>query len=147
MTDQEILARMMELVEVVQGPKWHRPDVGPKGERGEISRTNRSLKIPSNKMKAALKTARIGTLSDKHWSNLQNTWSYKIKRKEHEQYAGEIGRNTKRLDKGFKEGHKMPVPIVLHRKGKKPYLIAGNTRLSAASVHKIQPKVLHVRLK
>lgn len=129
----------------VGGPRWQRPDV--EQEKGELARTRKTLRLPAPKLHAALAKAKLGALSDKHWKNLQNTWSYKVKRKDHVKWAKEIGRDTKRLDKGFKEGHKMPAPIVLHRKNKPPYLVAGNTRLSAASVHGVRPKVLHVRVK
>lgn len=142
---------MRELIEqlriLLEGPQWHRPDTSSRGEGGELSRTRRTLGLPASKLHAAVKRARLGTLSDKHWSKLQNTDSWKTGKTKAHRLAKEYGRDIKPIMHGLKHGSKMPAPIVLHRKGEDPYLVAGNTRLMAARASKIRPKVLHVRLK
>ena len=133
---------------LMEEPKWHRPDVSRSGpEYGEITRTRRSLKLPAKELHAAVKKAKLGPLSDKHWEKLSNTESWKANKADAHYIAKKYKRDIGRIFRGFKQGTKTPAPIVLHRKGKNPYLIGGNTRLLAASAAKIRPKVLHVRLK
>lgn len=142
------MRRLLELLRgLLEEPQWHRPDTSSRGEGGELSRTRRALKLPAKDLHAAVKKARLGALSDKHWSKLQNTDSWKTGKGKAHRLAKEYGRDIKPIVHGIKHGSKMPAPIVLHRKGEDPYLVAGNTRLMAASASKIRPKVLHVRLK
>jgi hypothetical protein len=141
---RRLIAQLRALLAEAQ---WHRPDVSRKGEGGELSRTRRTLKIRAKDLHAAVKTARVGDLSDAHWAKLRNTDSYKATRSDAHHAAKRYGRDVKKIFHGLKNGHKLPAPIVLHRKGKAPYLVAGNTRLMAASASKVRPKVLHVRLK
>lgn len=141
---RRLLERLRNLLE---GPEWHRPDVSRDGEGEELSRTRRSLRVPAKELHAAVKKAKLGVLSDKHWEKLQNTDSWQATKADTHRLAKKYGRDVKPIFRGIKKGDKMPAPIVLHRKGKAPYLVAGNTRLMAASATKIRPKVLHVRLK
>jgi hypothetical protein len=139
---------LLEEVKAAQGPKWHRPNIAKGGdEYGEITRTRRELRLKSAPLHTAMAKGRLGTLSDKHWSRMDNTDSWKATKASANKLAKEYGRDIKRVHTGFKEGHKMPAPIVLHRKGKRPYLVGGNTRLMAASATGIRPKVFHVRIK
>jgi hypothetical protein len=139
---------IQEGTELLEDPKWHRPDTSKGGpEHGEIQRTRASLKLKAKDLHAAVKRARLGHLSDKHWSSMSNTESWKANKWDADYYAKKYKRDIKRVYKGYKEGAKMPAPIVLHRPGKQPYCVGGNTRLLAASAVGIRPKVLHVRMK
>jgi hypothetical protein len=130
------------------GPKWLRPNTERGGdEYGEISRTRRQLRLKASDLQSAVKKARLGHLSDKHWSKLDNTESWKANKWDANHYAKKYKRDIKSVYKGYKQGAEMPAPVVLHRPGKQPYLVGGNTRLLAASAMGIRPKVLHVRLK
>ena len=138
---------LKQLRELMEEPQWHRPDVSKAGEGEELSRTRRTLKLPSRELHAAVKKARLGSLSDKHWEKLQNTDSWEASKADAHRAAKKYGRDVGKIFHGIKHGAEIPAPIVLHRKGKAPYLVAGNTRLMAASASKIRPKVLHVRMK
>lgn len=150
-----IRALVAELRGLMEEPKWVRPDVTHTGERGELLRTRRSLGrkgktrpgVSAADLHKAVSKAKLGHLSDKHWSKATNTDSWKLDKKAAAKHAETYGRDIKRVYKGFKAGDKIPAPIVLHRPGKRPYVVAGNTRLMAASATGIRPKVLHVRLK
>ena len=139
---------ILEGRELLEDPKWHRPNTSKGGdEYGELIRTRRELRLKSKELHSAVKRARLGQLSDKHWSKLDNTGSWQANKRDADYDAKRYGRDIKSIYKGYKTGEKMPAPIVLHRPGKKPYLVGGNTRLLAASAMKIRPKVLHVRMK
>jgi hypothetical protein len=150
---------MRQLIEqlrsLLEEPKWRRPDVSRSGDSdksgdayGELRRTIGSLRIPAKDLHAAAKNAKLGALSDKHWSKISNSESWGTTTKAKAQhYATAYRRDIKKIYHGFKHGEEIPAPIVLHRKGKPPYVVAGNTRLMAARAAKIRPKVLHVRLK
>ena len=129
------------------GPRWVRPDTSNQGEGGEIRRTISSLRIPAGALHAAVASAKLAPLSDEHWSQVANTESWKATKEDADYYAGKYKRDIQKIYDGYKAGAEMPAPIVLHRPGKRPYCIAGNTRLLAASAMGIRPHVLHVKLK
>ena len=54
-------------------------------------------------------------------------------------------RDVDRIVKGFKEGHPMPYPILLEQNGRR-WVMSGNTRLDAAFILGITPKVLVVKV-
>ena len=54
-------------------------------------------------------------------------------------------RDVDRIVKGFKEGHAMPYPIILDGGGRR-WVMSGNTRLDAAFILGITPKVLVLKL-
>ena len=135
---------MGKMPEGWKGPRWKRPNLGK--ERREITMHAKEFGMKRADLHKAIKGGTLGPLSKKHWKKLDNTWSWGVGKKHHEKWAKEIGRNTDRIDQGFKEGSKMPAPIVVHRPSKRPYVVAGNTRLAASYVHGVQPQVVHVHL-
>ena len=147
---RRILELTEELRALVEEPKWVRPKTRPgdeDSEHNELTRTAKELGVPSRNLNRSLATARLGRLSDKHWKSMDNTTSYGTDKASAEWDAKKHNRDIDRIYKGFEGGDEMPAPIVLHRPGKPPYLVGGNTRLMAAAASGIRPKVLHVRLK
>jgi hypothetical protein len=137
---------LIESVRSAIGTKWHRPDLDV--EHDEIKRTAKELGIHHDKLRKAVEAGRLGKLGEKHWANMDNTDSHGTDtvRKANKK-AKEYGRDIGSIHKALKSGTSLPAPIVLHRKGEKPYLIGGNTRLMAARAHGHQPRVLKVHLK
>jgi hypothetical protein len=120
---------------------------GKRSERDEVERTSADLGIPLDKLHAAVKKAKLGTLSTKHWSKLTNSESYKATPTKARRIAKKYDKDLPGIIHRFKNKISTAAPIVLHRKGEQPYLVAGNTRLAVASGEGIRPKVLHVRMK
>jgi len=54
-------------------------------------------------------------------------------------------RDVDRIIKGYKNGHPMPYPIILEQNGKR-WVMSGNTRLDAAFIMGITPKVLVLKI-
>jgi hypothetical protein len=129
------------------GPVWHRPDTKTRqGELNEIERTSRSLEIPLDKLKTAVEAGKMGPLTKLQWRLLKNSHSWGITEKKAREHAEKKGRDIDKIYKGIEDCASMPAPIVLHRKGHRPYLMAGNHRLMAAYTKGIVPDVLHIYL-
>jgi hypothetical protein len=89
---------------------------------------------------AALVSGKMVELTDEIWKRLPNTNSYKITKKEAERHATKYGKDIGRIMHGMQYGAELPAPIVL-RTATGPYLVAGNTRLMAARVMGLRPRV------
>ena len=61
-------------------------------------------------------------------------------------FADEYERNSDAIIDGFKQGKPMAAPIVALRKGKRPYLISGNTRLMVSKALEIIPELYVINL-
>lgn len=123
--------------------KWSKPSL--EHESGEVKRTAEALKIPTKKLLKAFEEAKIEPLSDKDWSQLENTDSYDTDTFEKaDALAREYDRGIAQVVKGL--GGTLPAPIVLFRKGEPPYLVGGNTRMMAARAFGAKPQVLAIRL-
>lgn len=129
--------------------RWHAADIGEETE--ELERTSSSntdeggLNLNHDKLMRAVRNAQVAPLEDHHWKDLDNTdsWETTTHKKVHEM-GKKYDRDINSIVDGFNKGTSMPTPIVLHRKGKNPYLVGGNSRLMAARSMGIKPHVMHV---
>jgi hypothetical protein len=129
------------------GPTWHRPDTKTrKGELNEIERTSRSLAIPLDQLQAVVEAGRMGAFTKGEWMILKNSHSWGTTEEKAREHAKRKGRNIDRIYKGIENCESLPAPIVLYRKGRFPYLMAGNHRLMATYTRGFVPDVLHVYL-
>jgi hypothetical protein len=124
--------------------KWKKPDI--EEEQGEIERTALDLGIDNYEdLMERAKKSKLEPLTDEVWSQLQNTDSYDTDTvKKADRLAREYNRDIASVFDGM--GKELPAPIVLFRKGKRPYLVGGNTRLMASRAFGHTPKVLIVRM-
>jgi len=133
-------------------------DIAPKGEvrwivprieaeKGEIIRTSEELGIEEEALFLACKNGRLELLSDADWENMDNCCSRDTSWKLEEAREHLAGtRDFSRIERGFAEGHDIPAPMVLFRKGMPPYLIAGNSRLLACRTLHQRPTILRVEM-
>ncbi|KKW13002.1 MAG: hypothetical protein UY48_C0006G0055 [Candidatus Gottesmanbacteria bacterium GW2011_GWB1_49_7] len=123
--------------------KWVKPSISEEIE--ELERTAEEEGIALEVLLQACETAKLVTLTDDVWSQLDNSWSWETETIELAiEYADEIGRDTTRILRGV--GGTLPAPMVLFREGHNPYLIGGNTRLSVFRALNATPKVLAVHI-
>jgi len=95
--------------------------------------------------------AKIEVLTDDEWSQMENTDSWVLETEEDiYNVIGSYGRSNERILKHslepLRNGGVVETPIVAYVEGYPPYLIAGNTRLSACKVLGITPMVTKVYL-
>ena len=121
-------------------PKWVKPDLYE--EREEMVRQAKDLNIDEKTVKLAFVRAKITTLDDTNWLNMQNTDSNdpNISMEKIETWKKD-GKAVDRIITRIKEGETIPAPMVLIHDGI-PYCVAGNTRLSISKVLGVRPKVL-----
>jgi hypothetical protein len=125
--------------------QWTHPSLGD--ESNEFERTSEELDIDMNTLIDAYTKADLEGLGDDIWSKLQNSDSYKIKSEEEaKRIAKSYGKDISSIFKALDRGSSIASPIILILPDGSPYLMAGNTRLMAARVRKISPKVLVLRL-
>jgi len=114
-------------------------------EMPEIIRTAKELKIDKEKLVKAYDDAKLIELTDKIWSEMDNTDSYhEIKKgdlKTVKKLAKEYGRNVDKILDAYEKGETLPSPIVLKYENGY-YLIGGNTRLMIAKAMGKNPKIL-----
>ncbi len=132
-------------------PKWRKPllegNEEEAGELGELERHAKKSRINLDSLVSAFETAELQELSDEDWMNMKNcdskdtTWTIE-QVKEHL----EGKRNFKKIEDGLKKGHIMPAPVVLYRKGHRPNLLAGNSRLLGCRALGLRPTVLAIYL-
>lgn len=118
-------------------------------ERPELRRTAHNLRLPPHVLISACAGAGLVSLTDSLWETLQNTESFGIRSlAEATEVARRYGRDCERILVGLHRRGPvgMPAPIVLAREGKKPYLVAGNTRLCLCRALRVTPQVLWVTL-
>jgi hypothetical protein len=124
---------------------WHRPSSEEEGE--EIKSRAKDLGVSHQRLTRGVNKGKMGPLKKKHWKRLENTDSWGTKKMKHvKKLSKEYGKDWKGVKKGYKKGHSMPAPMVVHRKGKNPYLVGGNTRLMVARAKRVKPHVVHVNL-
>ena len=143
-----MFTRMPLLLETLQRPpkvRWRRPDVDE--EHDEIVIRAKELGIHPDALKQAIQKGIKGPLSHKHWKRLQNTDSWDTKKiSRARELSIEYDKDVDRVEHGMRKGHTLPAAMVLHRKGKPPYLVGGNTRLMVARALGVKPHVIHARL-
>jgi len=106
-----------------------------------------------NKIYNIYENSKIETLTDEEWSKMENTDSWNIKTMDdlYDVINGYWGRSKERIDtysiNPIKNGGTVETPIVAYAEGHPPYLIGGNTRLSACRVLGVIPKVTKMRIK
>lgn len=94
--------------------------------------------------------ADVEPLNDEEWSKMENTDSWGIESEEdlYNIIHGQWGRDKERIKKysidPIKMGGIVDTPIVVYVDGHPPYLVAGNTRLSACKILGITPMVTKV---
>ena len=93
----------------------------------------------------------MGVLSDDEWSQMENTDSWQLETEEDiYNIVGGYGRSKERILKHslepIRNGGVVETPIVVYSEGNPPYLVAGNTRLSACKVLGVTPMVTKVYL-
>ena len=125
--------------------QWTHPSLG--GEIDEFERTSKELGIHINTLIDAYAEAELEGLGDDIWSKLKNSDSYKVKSEEEaKRLAKSYEKNIRSIFLAIDRGESIEAPIIAILPDGSPYLIAGNTRLMAARVRKINPKVLVLRL-
>lgn len=125
--------------------KWHRPST--EEEKHEIRDRAKDLGVSHKHLADKIRKGKIAPLEDKHWKAMENTDSWGTTKMSHvKKVAKGYGKNWEKVHQGYKKGHSMAAPMVVHRKKKRPYLVGGNTRLMVARAHKIRPHVVHVHL-
>ena len=96
--------------------------------------------------------AKVEPLTDEEWSKLENTDSWGINSEDelYDVIHGMWGRSKERISKysiePIKNGGVVETPIIVYSEGNPPYLVAGNTRLSACKVFGVRPMVTKVYL-
>lgn len=137
--------------------KWMREDFSK--EKDEFSRVaadfsgndRKALTENTRQLESLYRQGKLITLSASMWRRLDNTdsWNTKtIKDIERAIRRNSKGSGTRSIEKIIREyiSGKVRAPIVLEFNGGKSYtLIAGNTRLMAARMLEIEPKVLLVK--
>jgi len=146
--DPEVLEAAVQAArEQLLKPQWEKPTL--EEEKAEIERTADELKIDVKTLLQAFEKAELEELADKDWLALQNTQSSDPNTtiKDARYICKGYGRNFKRIEKGLRNGHTFPAPLVLYRKNQPPYLIGGNSRLLGCRGLGLRPTVLALRLK
>ena len=128
---------------------WHAPDLNE--ESGEFERVAQEHGLSREHVLAAAQGGELGPLDPQllnsgtfdNYSGVPNmTLDYAHK------MANEYGRDSHRIEAGFRAGSPMPAPIVLYGlPGKSgPHLMAGNTRTMVAHGMGIPVQALHINL-
>jgi hypothetical protein len=137
--------KLCNLFEIQSSPvTWVYPNIDD--EMNEIERTSQELDINLQQLLDSFQHARLITLNDTIWSRLDNTDSYDIEQGDMESVthlSSQYGKDLQSILRVFSNAGSLPAPIVMKSNGRY-YLIAGNTRLMAARVHGVIPKVLLV---
>jgi len=120
---------------------WKKPDSDE--ESGEIARAADEEGLDAKKLTKLIDDAPITKLSDKDWSELQNTDSWDTETMDDvKRLSKEHGRNYSRVVRGFTLGGEMPASIIFKRKDGSSTLIGGNTRLMVARALGVRPRVV-----
>ena len=96
--------------------------------------------------KAAVKDGDVETLTESADRNVGNRSRCEDLEDLKDLMSGyQFPRDVDRIVKGYTEGHAMPYPLILEQ-GSKRWVMSGNTRLDAAFIMGITPKVLVLRV-
>lgn len=127
---------------------WFAPDF--EKEKGEFERVSRETGIHIDKLKGAFAKGKLAPLSPDHFASLENTdantGEYKTVDSVHHMAQSYGGKDSHGIHRGLTQGEHLPAPIVLHRKGKSPTLVAGNTRLTMATVMNQPVHAVHINV-
>jgi hypothetical protein len=139
--DDEVEEFELFLSEITNLPSYINPYSTPQKPWGEIITNLEKIYNKSN----------IEVLSDDEWSQMENTDSWQLETEEDiYNIVGGYGRSKERILKHslepIKNGGIVETPIVAYVEGNPPYLVAGNTRLSACKVLGVTPMVTKVYL-
>jgi hypothetical protein len=139
--------------------KWVKPDYEDEEEEFALASYNLPGLVPDEEqehgvyvsLELAYMKAPIEVLSDKEWSQMENTDSWELETEEDiYNIVGGYGRSKERILKHslepIRNGGVVETPIVLYWKDYPPYLVAGNTRLSACKVLGVTPMVTKVHI-
>ena len=137
------------LKEEINQIKWVKPDFKDEKEEFELVVYELQKVISLTDLINSYQNSDMGVLTDEEWSQMENTDSWGLETEE-DMYRviGGYGRSDERILKyslePIKNGGVVETPIVLYMENYPPYLIAGNTRLSACKVLGVTPKVTKV---
>jgi len=120
--------------------KWKEPSW--QDEFGEMKLTSKELGIPLILIRKSFENGNLIKPVKSFLKNIENTDYNEVKTIDDvKQFAKVYGRNADVIIDGFEKGTSIPAPIVLIRKDKRPYLIAGNTRLMVSKALEIIPEI------
>ncbi len=124
-------------------PKWDR-------ERSEVVRVSKETGLPFEKLRRAFNRGKVAPVSDDHFRDLENTDANSGEHKSvdsvHHMAQSYGGKDSVGIHKALTKGETLPAPIILHRPGKSPTLVAGNTRLTMAAALGQRAHALHINV-
>jgi len=123
--------------------RWRPPTYDE--EAAEFERTAEELDIPLGILQEAMRKGELVDLSGYIWCTLDNA-DVAFSLAEAEKIAATHGRDVWRIARGILARDTLPAPIILNREGRRPYLIAGNTRLMVCRGLDAKPKVWMIRV-
>lgn len=133
--------------------KWVKPDYEDEEEEFELtaSEIGDDYEETLSSLINGYWNSTIEVLTDEEWSQMENTDSWGLETEEDiYNVIGGYGRSNERILKHslepLRNGGVVETPIVLYMENYPPYLIAGNTRLSACKVLGITPMVTKIYL-
>jgi hypothetical protein len=136
----------MSLISIVSGDiTWIKPSL--LDERGELERTSEEWEIPLELLLDAFDVAELTRLQDSDWKRMVNCDSSDLSWTIEEVRAHLAGfRDFERIERGLRSGGRFPVPVVLYRRGHRPNLLAGNSRLLGCRTLRIRPVIFSLFL-
>tara|TARA_R110000868_G_scaffold26777_10_gene102766 strand:+ start:7251 stop:7700 length:450 start_codon:yes stop_codon:yes gene_type:complete len=133
--------------------KWVKPDYEDEEEEFELtaSEIGDDYEETLSSLINGYWNSTIEVLTDEEWSQMENTDSWELSTEEDiYRIIGHYGRSKERILKHslepIRNGGVVETPIVAYTENYPPYLIAGNTRLSACKVLGITPMVTKIYL-
>jgi len=126
---------------------WQKPDLGE--EEGEFRRFADETGLPLSHILDSAKQGSLGPVSaDLLNSGGMDNYSGEpnLTFRNAAKYATQYGKDWRRVAEGFRSKAPMPAPIVIHRDGHPPHLLAGNTRTMFAHAMQAPVQAYHVRL-
>ena len=126
-------------------PQWQKPSL--EEEMKELERHAQKSGMDFDSLVEAFKAAELQELSDEDWVNMENCDSRDMSwtsTEVHKHLEGQ--RDYKKIEEGLLAGHTIPAPVVLYRKGHRPNLLAGNSRLLGCRALGIRPTVLAIHM-
>ena len=124
---------------------WKKPSWSE--EFKEMERTSEELGVPIILLKKSFEQGNMMQPLKSLLKSMENTDYNEVKTIEDvKRFADEYERNSDAIIDGFKQGKPMAAPIVALRKGKRPYLISGNTRLMVSKALEIIPELYVINL-
>ena len=108
----------------------------------ELERITNEFGYDIEKLIESFNNGVLTKLSDNDWNQLENTDSNQIDKYEDvKKLSLKYNKNLNRVYKQITKNKKIEAPIVLYRKEKSPYLVAGNTRLMTLKSLNFKPMI------